>query len=457
MGYREAMATAIKGFRIRAYPTGYQQRLAARWIGAAGWLKNEALGIRSEAFRHFGLKLTGNDISKWLTGWKRLPGHEWLAETPATCLIQALRDLDAAFQNFFEGRARYPRRRKKRLAGSIRFQDVSAAAWAKGALKLPKLGRLALAEALPTIKKEDKKERKRAIVPAPNMVTLTRDAAGRYFVSFKAEVELEDAPSTGRSVGVDLGIKHLATLSTGEKIPAPKHYCGKLRYLKRQQRHLVRKQKGSRRREKQRLRVARAHAKGAEARENGLHEFTARLVREFDTISIEDLNVKGMGKNRHLAASLHDAAFGEFRRQLEYKASWRGKTVVAVDRYFPSSKRCSKCHHVLDELRLKVREWTCPNCGVTHDRDLNAADNLNQEGQRILWDEKALEIRAAPQGAGTPAQAGAPGDRTGAAEAVPGAVNRVDGRGTWPESTPAQVLPDEARSEPPSQVCPEQT
>ena len=426
--------------------------MAARWIGAARWLKNEALGIRCEAFRHFGLKLTGNDISKWLTEWKRLPSHEWLADVPATCLTQALRDLDTAFKNFFEGRAKYPKRKKKRLGGSVRFQDVSEAAWVKGTLKLPKLGRLALAEALPTIEKDGKRQ----IVPAPDLVTVTRDAAGRYFVSFKAEVELDSAPPTGRSVGVDLGVKHLATLSTGEKIPAPKHYYAKLRYLKRQQRCLARRQKGSRRREKQKLRVARAHAKVAQARENGLHELTTRLVREFDTISIEDLNVKGMVRNPQLAGSLHDAAFGEFRRQLEYKASWRGKTVVVVNRYFPSSKRCSKCHHVLDELRLKVREWTCPKCGVTHNRDLNAADNLNQEGQRILWDEKALEIRAAPQDAGTPAQAGAPGDRKGTASAVPGAVNRVDGRGACAEESPPQVLPKEARSEPPSSACLEQ-
>lgn len=428
------MAPANKGFRIRAYPSGYQQRLATRWIGAARWLRNEALAIRSEAHRHFGLKLTGNDISKWLTGWKHLPEHEWLAEVPATCLTQALRDLDTAFKHFFKGRAKYPKRRQKRLAGGIRLQDASESAWRKGQLKLPKLGVLRLAETLPTLEKDGKRE----LVPVPDLVTLTRDAAGRYFVSFKVAVELDAAPSTGKSVGVDLGLKHLATLSTGEKVRAPKHYYAKLRYLKRQQRHVARKQKGSRRREKQRVRVARAHARVAQARENGLHETTTRLVREFDAISIENLNVKGMGKNRRLSASLHDAAFGEFRRQLEYKAAWRGKTVVAVARYFPSSKRCSKCHHVLEELRLKVREWTCPKCGTTPDRDLNAAQNLDQEGQRVLWDARSLEIRAAP------------GDGNGTASAVPGAVNRVDGRGTWPESIPAQVLPDEARSEPPS-------
>lgn len=164
----------------------------------------------------------------------------------------------------------------------------------------------------------------------------------------------------------------------------------------------TRKQKGSRRHGEQRLRVARAHAKVAQARENGLHELITRLAREFDVISIEDLNVRGRVRNRHLAGSLHDVAFGEFRRTLKSKASWRGKTVVAVNRYFPSSKRCAKCRHVLDELRLDVREWTCPKCGTTHDRDINAAQNLDQEAHRILWDERALEIHAAPQGAAAP-------------------------------------------------------
>lgn len=446
------MATVRKGFRIRAYPNGYQQRLAARWIGAARWLKNEALGIRSEAHRHFHLNLTGYEISKWLTEWKRLPEHEWLAEVPATCLTQALRDLDTAFKNFFEGRAKYPKRQKKRLAGGIRFQDASGSAWRKGHLKLPKLGVLRLAEALPMIDKDDKRE----FMPVPDLVTLTQDAAGRYFVSFKAEVGIEAPTGTGKTIGVDLGLKHLATFSTGEKIPAPKHYYAKLRYLKRQQRHLARKQKGSRRREKQRQRVARAQVQVAQARINGLHELTTRLVREFDVISIEDLNVRGMGKNRHLSVSLHDAAFGAFRHQLEYKAGWRGKQVMAVDRFFPSSKRCGKCHYVLEELRLDVRQWTCPKCGAVHDRDVNAADNLNQEGQRILWGDAALEIRAAPLGAGVPAQAGAPGGRKGMAAAMPGAVNRVEGRGAWSEAIPTQVLPNEARSEPPTNTRLEQ-
>lgn len=359
--YHLRMAAATRSFRIRAYPNGAQRRMLDRWMGASRWLWNTALGIRSEGYKHCGLKLCGTDLSRWLTQWKRTAGHEWLADIPATCLTQCLRDQDRAFSNFFAKRARYPRFKRKSLSGSLRFQDVGTA-WNRGSLNLPKLGALNLAEALPAAAK-------------PDTVTLTRDSAGRYHVSFSAEVEIALLPTTGRMIGADLGLTHLATLSSGEKIKNPRHYRNRLRYLRQQQRALARKAKGSKRREKQKLRVARAHARVADQRSNAIHNLTARLVREFDVIAIEDLNVKGLARGLH-AKSMHDAAFGEFRRQLTYKCAWYGRTLVACDRFFPSSKTCSKCAHKLDELRLDVRQWTCPKCGSEHDRDINAAQNL---------------------------------------------------------------------------------
>lgn len=387
-----------------------------RNLGATRWLWNTALGIRSEGYRHFGLRLSGNDVSKWLTQWKRTPGHEWLAEIPSTCLTQCLRDQDRAFANFFAKRARYPQRKPKAAAGRLRFQDIGSA-WARGELRLPKLGRLKLAEALPDVAK-------------PDTVTLARDAAGRYFVSFKAEVVLETLPATGRSVGVDLGLTHLATLSTGEKVEAPRHYANRLRYLRRQQRILARRQKGSNRRNRQRVKVARAHTRVADARTHGLHELTTRLVREFDTLCIEDLNVKALGRGLH-ARSIHDAAFGEFRRQLSYKAEWYGRKLIEIDRFFPSSKRCSGCSHVLDELRLDQRSWVCPKCGAEHDRDLNAAKNLEREGLRIL---ASPLLRA-----GSDCRSSARGRE----RCMPGAY------------APGQVLPVEARSGQSTEAGPE--
>ena len=401
------MSRVLKGFKIRVYPNATQRALIARTLGAKRWLWNVALDLRSAAYKERGIRLSGNDVSRMLTGWKKTPGHEWLTLIPATALTQTLRDLDRAFTNFFAKRAQYPRIKKKHHGGRLRFQDVSAAKWRKGQLALPKFGRLRLAERLPKSAK-------------PKTMTLTCDAAGRYFVSFSVEVKIEDLPSTGKTIGVDLGLKHLATLSTGEKIAAPKKYAGRLRYLKRQQRALARKQTGSKRREKQRLRVAKAHVKVAQARNYEIHQLTTRLVRDYDVIAIEDLNVKGLSRG-FLSRSMLDAAFGEFTRQLAYKAAWYGKQLVKVDRYFPSSKRCSVCGHHLQELSLSTRSWRCFECGALHDRDENAAINIEREGLRILREPEAF------------------------AGVTPESV-RMEGRGSWPSERTSQVLPDEVRS-----------
>ena len=398
--YNPTMPSVTRSYRIRAYPNGAQRRLLDRWFGATRWLWNTALAIRSEGYRHCALKLNGNDISRWLTQWRHTAGHEWLADIPATCLRQCLRDQDRAFSNFFAKRARYPKFKPRRTGGSLRFQDLGMA-WRQGVLSLPKLGRLKLAEALPD-------------VATPDMVTLRQDAAGRYFVSFCAEVEIAVLPVTGKVIGVDLGLTHLATLSSGEKIAAPRHYRNRLRYLRQQQRCLARRQKGGRRREKQKLRVAKIHARITDQRQYALHQLTTDLVRKYDVIAIEDLNVKAMARGMH-SRSIHDAAFSEFRRQLTYKANWYGRTVVASDRFFPSSKLCSRCGHKLDELRLDVRQWTCPKCGAQHDRDINAAQNLLTDGIRQLGSRDGSDLRA-------------------------------DGRIPCTAAMPAQVLPREARS-----------
>jgi len=375
------MRTVTRSYRIRAYPNGAQRRLLERWFGASRWLWNTALDIRSEAYRVWGLKLTGVDLSRWLTQWKRTAGHEWLAAVPATCLTECLRDQDAAFRNFFARRARYPKFKRRSAAASLRFQGVGTA-WARGVVSLPKLGSLKLAESLPKVER-------------PDLVTLSRDAAGYYHISFCAQVQTSLMPITHRVVGVDVGLTHLATLSTGKKIPNPKRYHARLKYLRQQQRCLARRQKGSRRREKQRLRLARAHAQVRQQRQYALHALTTRLVREFDLIFIEDLNVKGMARGLH-ARAIHDVAFSEIRRQLTYKCSWYGKILETVDRWFPSSKRCSECHYTLDELRLDERQWTCPKCGTCHDRDINAARNLPAEGLRRLAgrDDRDLRVDA---------------------------------------------------------------
>lgn len=405
------MRRITRSYRIRAYPNAAQRRLLDRWFGATRWLWNTALAIRSEGYRACRLSLTGIDLSRWLTQWKRTAGHEWLAEVPATVLTQCLRDQDRAFGGFFARRARYPRFKRKSHGGSLRFQGAGAA-WARGVLSLPKLGTLKLAESLPHVER-------------PDMVNLTRDAAGRYSVSFCVELPPVLLPIVQRSVGVDVGLTHLATLSTGEKIPNPRHYHARLRYLRQQQRCLARRQKGSRRAERQRVRVARLHARVRQARQSALHEFTTGLVRKFDLICIEDLSVKGLARGRQ-ARAIQDVALGELRRQLNYKADWYGRVLVKVDRWYPSSKRCSGCQHTRDELRLDQRQWTCPKCGTDHDRDINAARNLLTEGLRQLAGRNGRDLR-------------------------------VDARSTCPEEIVlAQVLADEARSGRRNRACREQ-
>ena len=372
------MHRVTRSYRIRAYPNGAQRRLLDRWFGATRWLWNTALDIRSEAYRTSGLTLTGVDLSRWLTCWKRTAGHEWLAEIPATVFTQCLRDQDRAFANFFAHRARYPRFKRKHSRRRVRLQRIGAA-WMAGVLSLPKLGALKLAESLPAVER-------------PEMVTLLRERAGDYYVSFCTQVPGMLLPIVQRSVGVDLGLTHLATLSTGEKIANPRRYQAWLRYLRQQQRCLARRQKSSRRREKQRLLVARAHARVRQERQYALHALTTRLVRDFDLICIEDLNVKGLERGRN-ARAIRDVAFSELRRQLSYKSDWYGRVLVEVDRWYPSSKSCSQCRHVLDELRLDERQWKCPKCGTLHDRDVNAARNLLTEGLRQLAGREDRDLR----------------------------------------------------------------
>ena len=213
------------------------------------------------------------------------------------------------------------------------------------------------------------------------MVTVAKDPAGRWFVTFQVDVpDPAPLPTAGHNVGVDLGLAHLVALSTGEKIPHPKDWERHERRLKRYQRRLARCQKGSRNRAKARVRVARAHAKVADARRDFLHELSTRIVRDNDTIAIEDLNVCGMIRNRALARAISCTGWAEFRSMLEYKATRHGRALIAVDRWYPSSKTCSACGHLLAELSLSTRTWQCPSCGARHDRDVNAAKNILAAG-----------------------------------------------------------------------------
>jgi putative transposase len=288
-------------------------------------------------------------------------------------LQQALRHLDSAFRNLFEGRAKYPAFKTKRGKQSATYA-TTAFSW-DAATRTLKLAQMEQPLAI---------RWSRSFASSPTTVTVSRDMTGRYFVSFLVEEEIAALPPGEAAVGIDVGVKDLAALSTGEKIADPKCLARSAHCLKRAQRALCRKQKGSKNREKARRRVARIHAKIADQRLDGLHKLTTRVIHENQVICVESLAIKNMVRNHTLAKAISDAGWGELVRQLEYKAAWYGRMLVKIDRWYPSSKRCSDCGHIVDSLDLALREWTCPDCGVRHDRDVNAAKNIVAVGHTVL-------------------------------------------------------------------------
>lgn len=352
-------------YKFRITPNAEQCKHLAREFGCARWVWNTCLAWRSDAYRR-GEKVTAIDFSRELTQLKKLEPYAWLNEVSSGTLVQKLRDQDRAFVNFFAKRAKYPRFKKRSHAQSVRYQIDQRIAVnmyrAGGFLKLPKLGSLKIRWS-------------RIPEGTPKMVTLSMDAAGRYFASFSVEQQIGQWPQKTNAVGVDLGVKDVVVTSDGWKSGNPRHLNGYLRRLKHAQRILSRRRKGSGRWHDQRIHVARLHARIADARRDWLHKLSTRLIQDHGFIAIEDLHVRGMMANRCLAKAIGDVGMSELRRQLEYKATWHGRVIEAVDRFAPTSKTCSTCGLIQSGMPLSVREWQC-ECGVSHDRDVNAAKNI---------------------------------------------------------------------------------
>ena len=361
-----------KAFKYRLYPTPEQESLLRRTLGCTRLVYNRALAARTEAWYQEKKRIGYVESSAMLTLWKKEEDLQFLNEVSCVPLQQGLRHLQSAFGNFFAGRAAYPTFKKKRNGGSAEFT--------KSAFKF-KDGQVTLAkstEPLPIVWSREMPEG-----VEPSTVTVKLSPAGRWMISLLVEVEIEPLPESPNEIGVDLGITSLIALSTGEKVANPKGFQAKRRKLRKAQKAVSRKQKGSNNRYKARLKVAKVHQEIGDARQDFLHKLTTRLVRENQTIAVEDLAVKNMVKNRKLALSISDASWGELVRQLEYKCDWYGRTFVKIDRWFPSSKRCVECGHIVDKLPLDVREWDCPSCGAHHDRDVNAAKNILAVGLAV--------------------------------------------------------------------------
>ncbi|MFD5753020.1 RNA-guided endonuclease InsQ/TnpB family protein [Streptomyces sp. NPDC127033] len=367
--------TCVKrAFKYRFCPTDAQAAELSRTFGCVRKVYNLALAARTEAWAIRQERVNYNATSAMLTAWKKTEELAFLSEVSSVPLQQCLRHLQTGFTNFFGKRAKYPRFKSRKKSRKSAEYTTSGFRFNDGKLTLAKM-----AEPLAIVWSRPLPEGAK-----PSTVTVSQDAAGRWFVSMLCDDPgVKPLSTMDTAVGVDAGLEHLLTLSTGEKIANPRHEREDRARLALAQRRLARKAMGDgANRAKARRKVAKIHARIADRRRDCLHKLSTRLVRENQTIVIEDLTVRNMVKNRSLARAISDAAWSDFRSLLEYKAAWYGRNVIAVDRWFPSSKLCSTCGALQDKMPLRVRTWTCA-CGTMHDRDVNAAKNLLAAGLAV--------------------------------------------------------------------------
>ncbi len=368
-----------RAYKFRFYPTPEQELNLDKTFGCARFAYNYMLRQRTDAWFQRQEKVGYHETSAMLTALKKTTEYAWLNEVSSVPVQQALRHLQTAFNNFFAKRAAYPTFKRKDGPQSAEY-TTSAFKWDGRALKLAKMDAPLAIRWSRTIPKAAK----------VTTVTVSKDAAGRYFVSLLCDEVVSPKPEVTGKVGIDLGLTHFAILSTGDKVAAPNTFRRYEKKLAKLQRRLAKKTKGSNRREKAKLKVARLHAKIADARRDFLHKLSTRLINENQVIAIESLSVSNMQKNRCLSKSISDASWSEFVRQLEYKARWYGRELIGIDRWYPSSKRCSDCGYTMPKMPLSVREWVCPECGSIHDRDINAARNVLAAGLAVSAHREAV-------------------------------------------------------------------
>jgi putative transposase len=365
--------TVKRAYRYRFYPTPDQADLLNRTFGCVRYVYNRALAERSRAWTQDKKRVTFAQTCRMLTEWKAEPERAWLRDVSNVALQQGLQHLQAAFVNFWGKRARYPQFKSRRKSRASATFTTSGFRCRDGQLWLAKM----------TEPLDVRWSRPLPEGAEPSTVTVSRDAAGRWFVSLLVEETIDPHPPTDAAIGIDAGLTSLLTLSTGEKVANPRHERRDRKRLAKAQRELSRKQKGSANREKARRKAARVYARIADRRADFLHKVTTRLVRENQALAIEDLSVRNMVRNHSLARAVSDASWSEFRRMLEYKADWHDRTVIAVDRFYPSSKTCSACGALAAKMPLSVREWECASCGTAHDRDVNAAKVILAAGLAV--------------------------------------------------------------------------
>ena len=355
----------ILAHKIRIYPNREQEQFLKKSCGVARFAYNWGLAEWQNQYKN-GEKPTWIKLCK---KFNRVKDNEFpfVKDIPAATIPQIFMNLNRSFVNFFEKRAKYPKFKKKGSHDSFKLSNQAIKIISPFKIRIPKIAPMRMAEPL----RFDGKI----------MSGTVSSVADKWYISIAVEIQRDlTLPKTGKFVGVDLGVKDIAITSDGCKFANPRWIQKSEKKLKRLNRELARRQRASKRRERTRLRLARQHAKVANQRKDWLHKITTYLVRKYDVIALESLNVRGMVKNHNLAKAITNVAFGEFNRQIEYKAQMYGKQIYRVDRFFPSSKTCSVCGCVQEKMPLQVREWICPDCGAHHDRDINAATNLLRQG-----------------------------------------------------------------------------
>ncbi|MBF2017037.1 MAG: IS200/IS605 family element transposase accessory protein TnpB [Rivularia sp. T60_A2020_040] len=355
--------------KVRIYPTDVQKEVLSQAFGCARWWWNRALNLNNETYKATGKGLSRQGYNNLLPALKT--EFPWLKDCYSQVLQSVSLNLSRAFINFFEGKAKYPNFKSKHGKQSIQYpQSVKLL---DGAIKLPKIG-------------EVKAKLHRTFEGKLKTVTVTMTSTGKYFAALLFDDELPDinSSSDGKAVGIDLGLTHFAITSDGSKFDNPRHLKKRASNLKRKQQKLSRKVKGSNRRNKARKIVARVHERINNTRKDFQHKLSRKLVNENQVIIVENLAVKNMVKNHNLAKAISDCGWSEFTRQLKYKCEKEGKTYLEIGRFFPSSKTCHVCLNQIGSLSLEVRSWTCSSCNTKHDRDINAAINIRDEGLRLL-------------------------------------------------------------------------